>query len=178
MLTVESYKNMITYQTVLQKFGEKGEKTGWTYAEIPTVIAQEIKPNTKVGFRVKGTIDTFPVKLVALIPMGEGDFILPINAQVRKGIRKEEGAMVTLNLEEDTDELPQSEALLICLEDEPKALEAFLKMPKGYQNYYVKWIESAKSIETKTKRINMTLHGLVMGMNYGEMMRYYRDFGR
>lgn len=169
---------MNPYQTILQKFGEKGEKTGWTYAEIPTDIAQEIKPNTKVGFRVKGTIDAFPVKLVALIPMGEGDFVLPINAQMRKAIRKEEGAMVTLNLEEDTDELPQSKDLLICLEDEPKALEAFLKMPKGHQNYYAKWIESAKTIETKTKRITMTVHGLGMGMDYGEMMRYYRGLGK
>ena len=64
---------MITYQTTLRKFGEKGEKTGWTYAEIPGDIAQEIKPNTKVGFRVKGAIDAFPLKLVALIPMGEGE---------------------------------------------------------------------------------------------------------
>ena len=166
------------YQTILQKFGEKGEKTGWTYAEIPADIAQGIKPNTKVGFRVKGTIDALPLKLVALIPMGEGDFVLPINVNMRKGIRKEEGAMVTLNLEEDTDELPQSEALLICLEDEPKALEAFLKMPKSHQNYYAKWIESAKTIETKTKRITMTVNGLAMGMDYGEMMRYYRGLGK
>ena len=169
---------MITYQTILQKFGEKGEKTGWTYVEIPADIAQEIKSNTKLGFRVKGLIDSFPVKLLALLPMGEGDFVIPINAMMRKGIRKEEGAMVTLNLEEDTDELPQSEELMICLEDEPKALEAFLKMPKGHQNYYAKWIESAKSIETKTKRITMTVNGLAMGMDYGEMMRYYRDLGK
>lgn len=169
---------MITYQTILQKFGEKGEKTGWTYAEIPTDVAQQIKPNTQKGFRVKGTIDAFSLKLVALIPMGEGNFVLPINAIMRKGIRKEVGAMITLNLEEDTDELPQSEELMICLEDEPKALEAFLKMPKGHQNYYAKWIESAKTIETKTKRISMTVNGLAMGMDYGEMMRYYRDLGR
>lgn len=168
---------MITFHTILQKFGEKGEKTGWTYAHIPADVAQEIKPNTKVGFRVKGTIDEFAIKLVALIPMGEGDFVLPINAQMRRGIRKEEGAMVTLNLEEDTDVLPQSEELMICLEDEPKALEAFLKLPKGHQNYYSKWIESAKTIETKTKRISMTVHGLAMGMNYGEMMRYYKNLG-
>ena len=165
---------MITYQTILQKFGEKGEKTGWIVAEIPADIAHEIKPDTKVCFRVKGTIDTFPIKLVALIPMGEGNFVMPINAQMRKGIRKEEGAMVTLHLEEDTDELPQSEELLMCLEDEPKALKAFLEMPKGHQNYYAKWIESAKTIETKTKRIAMTVKGLAMGMDYGEMMRYYR----
>ena len=169
---------MITYQTILQKFGEKGEKTGWTYVEIPAHIAQEIKPDTKLGFRVKGLIDGFPVKLLALLPMGEGDFIIPMNAQIRKGIRKEEGAIVTLHLEEDTDELPQSEELMICLEDEPKALEAFLKMPKGHQNYYSKWIESAKSIETKTRRIAMTVNGLAMGMDYGEMMRYYRDLGK
>ena len=169
---------MITYQTILQKFGEKGEKTGWTYVEIPVDISQQIKPNTKVGFRVKGFIDAFPLKLVALIPMGEGDFVIPINAIMRKGIRKEEGAMVTLNLEEDTDELPQSEELMICLEDEPKALEAFLKMSKGHQNYYNKWIESAKTIDTKTKRITMTVQGLAMGMDYGEMMRYYRDLGK
>jgi hypothetical protein len=169
---------MTTYQTTLQKFEEKGEKTSWTYVEIPAEIAQQIKPNTKVGFRIKGTIDAFPLKLVALIPMGEGDFVIPINAIMRKGIRKEEGAMVTLNLEEDTDELPQSEELMICLQDEPKALEAFLKMPKGHQNYYAKWIESAKTIETKTKRITMTVNGLAMGMDYGEMMRYYRDLGK
>jgi Domain of unknown function (DUF1905)/Bacteriocin-protection, YdeI or OmpD-Associated len=169
---------MVTYQTILQKFGEKGEKTGWTYVEIPADIAQQIKPNTKAGFRVKGIIDAFTLKLVALIPMGDGDFVIPINAIMRKGIKKEEGAMVTLNLEEDTDELPQSEELMICLQDEPKALEAFLKMPKGHQNYYAKWIESAKTIETKTKRITMTVNGLAMGMDYGEMMRYYRDLGK
>jgi Domain of unknown function (DUF1905)/Bacteriocin-protection, YdeI or OmpD-Associated len=166
---------MTIFQTILQKFGDKGEKTGWTYIEIPAYIAHEIKPDTKLGFRVKGFIDNFPVKLLALLPMGEGDFIIPMNAQIRKGIRKEEGAMVTLNLEEDTDELPQSEELMMCLEYEPKALEVFLKLPKGHQTYYSKWIDSAKTIETKTKRISMTVQGMLMGMNYAEMLRYYRE---
>jgi Domain of unknown function (DUF1905)/Bacteriocin-protection, YdeI or OmpD-Associated len=166
---------MTTFQTIIQKFGEKGEKTGWTYIEIPAHIAHEIKPDTKLGFRVKGLIDNFPVKLLALLPMGEGDFIIPMNAQIRKAIRKEEGAMVMLNFEEDTDELPQSEELMICLEDEPKALEAFLNLPKGHQTYYSKWIESAKTIETKTKRISMTVQGMLMGMTYPEMLRYYRE---
>ena len=166
---------MTTFQTTLQKFGEKGEKTGWTYIEIPAHIAHEIKPDTKLGFRVKGLIDNFPVKLLALLPMGEGDFIIPMNAQIRKGIRKEEGAMVTLNFEEDTDELPQSEELMMCLGDEPKALETFLKLPKGHQTYYSKWIDSAKTIETKTKRITMTVQGMLMGMTYPEMLKYYRE---
>ena len=166
---------MATFQAMLQKFGDKGEKTGWTYVEIPAHIGHEIKPDCKVSFRVKGTIDNFSLTLLALLPMGEGNFIIPMNAQIRKGIRKEEGAMVTLNLEEDTDELPQSEELMICLEDEPKVLETFLKLPKSHQAYYSKWIESAKTIETKTKRITMTVHGMLMGMNYPEMLKYYRN---
>ena len=166
---------MTTFQTFLKKFGEKGEKTGWTYIEISGPVAHEIKPNTKLGFRVKGLIDNFPVKLLALLPMGEGDFIISINAQIRKGIRKEEGAMITLNLEEDTDELSQSEELMICLEDEPKALEMFFKLPKSHQTYYSNWIDSAKTIETKTKRISMTVQGMFLGMTYPEMLEYYRD---
>ena len=166
---------MTTFQTILQKFGEKGEKTGWTYIEVSGLIAHEIKPNTKLGFRVKGLIDNFSVKLLALLPMGEGDFIIPINAQIRKGIRKEEGALVILNLEEDTDELPQSQELMICLEDEPKALEMFFKLPKSHQTYYSKWIDSAKTIETKTKRISMAVQGMLRGMTYPEMLKYYRE---
>ena len=166
---------MTTFQTILQKFGEKGEKTGWTYIEVSGLIAHEIKPNTKLGFRVKGLIDNFPVKLLALLPMGEGDFIIPINAQIRKGIRKEEGALVILNLEEDTDELPQSQELMICLEDEPKALEMFFKLPKSHQTYYSKWMDSAKTIETKTKRISMAVQGMLRGMTYPEMLKYYRE---
>jgi len=165
---------MTTFQTILQKFGEKGEKTGWTYLEIPAHVAHEIKPTSKLGFRVKGKIDDFPVKLLALLPMGEGDFIIPMNTQIRRGICKEAGAMVTINLEEDTDELPQSEDLMRCLEDEPKAIETFLKLPKGHQTYYSKWVESAKTDETKTKRISMTVQGMLMGMTYPEMLKYYR----
>ena len=31
-----------------------GEKTGWSYIEIPAAIAQQLKPNYKKSFRVKG----------------------------------------------------------------------------------------------------------------------------
>lgn len=169
---------MVSFTAVLQKFDKKGEKTGWTYLEVPAEMAQKIKENTRVSFRVKGKIDEFPIKLVALIPMGEGDFILPINAQMRKGIRKAEGASVVLSLEEDQDELSISPELLICLEDEPSASKAFHAMPKSHQFYYSKWIESAKTIETKSKRISMTVQSLAMGMDYGQMLRYFRDFGK
>lgn len=45
---------MIKYNTIILKFGTKGEKTGWTYIEIPADIAKKLKPGFKQSFRVKG----------------------------------------------------------------------------------------------------------------------------
>ena len=166
---------MVVLETILHKFGKKGEKTGWTYAEIPSEIAQILKADTKVSFRVKGRIDSFEIKLVALVPMGEGVFILPINADMRRGIHKKEGAMVRLELTEDTDPLPQSDDLLDCIADDPRAQAYFEKLPLSHQNYYFKWIESAKTPETKAKRIARTVQGFAMGMDYNQMVRHFRE---
>ena len=38
---------MIKFTATILKFNEQGEKTGWTYIEIPADIAQQIKPNNK-----------------------------------------------------------------------------------------------------------------------------------
>jgi hypothetical protein len=85
---------MVELEQVLDKFGEKGEKTSWTFAIIKARIANELKPNTKKSFRIKGFIDDFPIKQLALIPIGEGDFILPLNAITRREIGKENGNKV------------------------------------------------------------------------------------
>jgi hypothetical protein len=165
---------MLTFTAILQKFDKKGEKTGWTYLEIPAHLAQELNPDTKTSYRVKGHLDEFPIKLVALLPMGDGGFIMPVNADMRKGIYKKEGASVKVAIEVDTDPLPLSADLLDCLADEPAALAFFNTLPKGHQNYYSKWIEDAKTTETKTKRITQAVKGLAMGLGYGEMIRYFK----
>ncbi|RDB03614.1 YdeI/OmpD-associated family protein [Runella aurantiaca] len=166
---------MVSFKALLLKFDKKGEKTGWTYFEIPSHIAKELNPGVRTSYRVKGRLDGYSIKLVALLPMGEGGFIIPVNADMRRGIRKKEGATIEVELEIDTDPLPQSDDLLACLEDEPKALTYFNSLPTSHQNYYSKWIESAKTIETKTKRISMMIKGMMMGLNYGETLRYFRD---
>jgi hypothetical protein len=38
---------------------------------------------------LKGYLDELPIKAMALIPMGQGDFILSLNANIRKGIKKD-----------------------------------------------------------------------------------------
>src|SRR5688500_15112063 len=97
---------MVTFTTTLLQFDQQGEKTGWTYIEIPADIVQKIKPGNKKVFRVKGKLDSFPIKAVAIMPRGDGSFILAVNATMRKGIGKRKGAMVKVQLQEDKAEIP------------------------------------------------------------------------
>ena len=170
---------MPTFTALLQRFDQKGEKTGWTYIEIPIDVSESLKPGQKTSFRVKGTLDAFPIKLVALIPMGTsngstGAFIMPVNATMRRGIRKEAGATVRVELDADNDPMPLSADLLECLADDPTALDFFNTLAKGHQVYFSNWIEEAKTVETKTKRLTQAVTGLSMGFGYGEMVRYFK----
>jgi uncharacterized protein YdeI (YjbR/CyaY-like superfamily) len=63
---------------------------------------------------------------------------------------------------------------MACLDDEPAALAFFITLPKGHQQYFSNWIESAKTIDTKTKRIMQAVAGLAMGLGYGEMVRHFK----
>ena len=162
---------MVQLNVTIHRFEKQGEKTGWTYIEIPGDIAQKLKPGNKKSFRVKGKLDNFKIAGVSLLPMGGGSFIMPINAAMRKGTGKRHGAMLKVQLEEDKKPYQVNADFLECLEDEPRALEAFNSMPKSFQNYYSKWIESAKTELTKTKRIAHAVSTLAKGMNFSEMIR-------
>lgn len=168
---------MTTFAAELMRMGQNGEKTGWTYFYVPDSVANALRPGQNTSFRVKGLLDHFPIRLVSLIPMGnkaevdDASFIIPVNATMRRGIRKEAGATVQVTLELDTDPLPQSDDLLLCLADEPAALANFEKMPLSHRNYYFKWIESAKTPETKAKRIARTVIGMARSLTYAEILK-------
>jgi hypothetical protein len=165
---------MIGFKTTLLKFGSQGEKTGWTYILIPGTIAEKIQPGTKKSFRVKGKIDDHKIKSVALLPMGEGNFIMPVNAAMRKAIRKTTGATVTVELQKDTAPLKLSAELMACLAEEPEARAYFDSLPKSHQQYFSKWIESAKTEVTKTKRIAACVTAFLNKLNYAQMLQLHR----
>ena len=71
---------MVEFTTIILQFAEQGEKTGWTYIEIPADIAQQLSPGNKKSFRVRGMLDGFAVAGMALMPMGEGNFIMALKA--------------------------------------------------------------------------------------------------
>jgi hypothetical protein len=166
---------MITFSATIQRFDKMGEKTGWMYIEINAQQARKLKPDTKVSFRVKGKLDSHPVEKLALLPMGEGSFILPVNASIRKATGKKTGDKLKVQLEVDDRSLTLSPDLMTCLKDEPVALANFKKLPKSHQQYYSKWIESAKTVPTKSKRISVTVMASFKGLNYSQMMREYKQ---
>lgn len=162
---------MVKFKAVIEKFESKGEKTGWTYIEVPEEFALKLKPGNKQSFRVKGKLDNLTISQVALIPMGEGNFIMPLNADMRKKLGKRKGAELEVQLVTDEAAFQFSEDMMACLEDEPKAIEAFKKLSGSDQKYFSKWIESAKTEPTKAKRIAQTVNAMLQGYRYGEMIR-------
>src|SRR5215212_4873624 len=130
---------MIQFTTTIQQFGRQGEKTGWTYIRIAADLAQKLKPGNKKSFRVKGKLDKYAIEKIALLPMGDGDFIMALNGTIRKGVRKSKGAMINVRLEVDDSKISINAELLDCLHDEPGALERFNKMPTSHQHYYSRW---------------------------------------
>jgi hypothetical protein len=162
---------MIQFTAILQQFAEQGEKTGWTFIEISSDLAGKLKPGNKRSFRVKGKLDSYSYEGVSLLPMGEGNFIMAVNATMRKGIRKQKGASVKVQMQVDLKEKPLSKELIDCLEDEPKALKKFKSLPMSHQKYFSAWVESAKTDSTKTKRITQAVIALGMGAGFSEMMK-------
>ncbi len=167
---------MVIFTAVIFKFGDQGEKTGWTYIDIPADVAQQIKPDNRRSFRVRGTLDNFAIAGIAVMPMGEGNFILTLNAALRKGVRKGEGAMVQVSLEEDVDfKLVVPDDLHDCLADDPEALQFFESLLESHRRYFVNWLNSAKTVETRAKRIGLICHAMANRMDYGQMIRHARD---
>ncbi len=164
---------MVTFTATILKFEEKGDKTGWTYIEVPSAIAGQLQPGVKTSFRVKGKLDNYAINGVALIPMGAGNFIMALNAVMRRAIRKNKGATVKVQLVTDKpyEVIPE---LWECLADEPRAMEFFKQLPRAHQNYFSKWIESAKTDATHAKRIAMTVDAASKNWGYPEMIRAAR----
>lgn len=162
---------MVTFTATIHRFEKQGEKTGWTYVEIPPDLAQEIKPGNRKEFKVKGKLDAHPIKRVSLLPMGGGKFILVLNASLRKAIGKKQGAMLKIQLTEDKSEFIFNKDFMDCLDDEPTAKEFFQSLTGSHQRYFSKWIEEAKTEPTKTKRIAMAVNALAKKWGYSEMIR-------
>ena len=163
---------MITLKSEIEKFDANGEKTGWSYVFIPAEIAQQIKPDDKRGMRVRGTIDNISIVGKSLLPIGGGDFILTLDAKLRKQLNKVAGNPVSVSLEHDIDfKIDMPEDLEVCLAQEEVLLEHFLSYTKSHQNYFIVWLNTAKTEATRTKRLIMIVDAMAKKQDFGLMLR-------
>lgn len=161
---------IVKYTTTILKFGQQGEKSGWTYIGIPQDMAERLNPGIKKSFRVKGKLDEYAIEAVAILPMGDGSFILPLNATMRRAIKKKVGAMLQVQLQLDKAPLVVPPDLLECLADEPKALAYFEKeLLPSHRNYFIKWVGGVKGDAARAKRIAMVVEALVHKWGFAEM---------
>src|SRR6478735_7256461 len=116
---------MHSFQSIILKFANKGEKTGWTYVDVPPDIITKLKLKTKKEFRIKGMMDDVKFERLATYPIGGGNFIIAINAELRKKLGKKEGAMLSIKFDLDKSEALQSQELIDCLKEDPIALKQF-----------------------------------------------------
>ncbi len=166
---------MIAFKTVIKKFKEQGEKTGWTYIEVSAQDAETINPGCKKSFRVKGKFDNYSFEGMNMLPMGEGNFIIALKSDIRKIIKKKAGDFLNVQLSFQKKAYEIAADFLACLEDEPTALAYFNTLPTSHRNYFSKWIESAKTEPTRTKRIIQAVDALSKKWGYVEMIRADKD---
>jgi uncharacterized protein YdeI (YjbR/CyaY-like superfamily) len=107
--------------------------------------------------------------------MGEGNFILPLNATIRKKVGKTKGQTVQLKIAHDDEPLKPDNDLLDCLADAPEAKAYFETLSPSHRKYFSQWIGAAKTEATKVKRITVALEALGLQMGYPEMIRLQKE---
>lgn len=162
---------MHSFKSIIQRFDSKGEKTGWHYVEVPSDIITKLKLKNKKEFRIKGHVDDVEFAKMTCFPIGEGNFIIVLKAEIRKKLGKNEGANVFIKFEKDDSGVLKSQDFLDALKEEPAALEQFNSLTMSHQNYFHNHINSAKSIDTKAGRIVHSINALLRKQSFNEMIR-------
>jgi hypothetical protein len=156
-------KPLVDKKYKLEKFHGKG---GWTFAQIPELLQDKSTPFGWV--KVRGTIDGYEIRKYHLMPMGNGRLFLPVKAEIRKKIKKDEGDFVHVILFPDDEPLEIPEEMILCIKDEPAAWKFFKSLSESEQKFYINWVYGAKKIDTKINRMAKTVDRLMRGVKMYE----------
>lgn len=159
------------FTAIIQRFEKKGEKTGWTYVSVDSELANRINPGVKTSYRVSCEIKEKKDLDFTLLPMGGGDFIFPIRKEMLKSLSLKIGDKVQISISYNKEKYKIDEDFMDYLNKMPKAIKYFESLPISHKNYFSKWIQSAKTLETKAKRIERAVRYLNQSKGYVEMIR-------
>jgi len=149
-------KSLVDAEYILQKFPGKG---GWTYASIPEINSDKKNPFGWV--KVKGSIDGYKLKHYKLMPMGDGNMFLPVKSEIRKKIKKGEGDFVRIILFRDDSPIEVPQEIIDCfMYESPHLYDKFIKQSDGEKKALLDWVYSAKTDETKVRRIAAIMDNL------------------
>ncbi|WP_281615201.1 YdeI/OmpD-associated family protein [Flammeovirga sp. SubArs3] len=149
--------NEVKKKLIIQRFEGKG---GWHFVDVPEI---EAKKNTHFGWTtVSGSVDDIALDKVKLMPKGNGFLFLPLNAQLRKKLKKGEGDEVLIHLYRDDAHIQNtSELESILSEISKEAQQCFVKLPKSRQKDYVQWIFDNRDENVQVTRINELIDQLL-----------------
>lgn len=143
-------KEIVNGLFTLEKFSGKG---GWTYAELP--ILDNVYKNSFGWFEVNGQIDTLALTNYKLMPMGKGRLFLPVKAEIRKKINKQEGDVVSIILFAKIKDTTLKEDIITCIKDESNALyNYFTSLSSATQDDYLLPIINTPDDTSKVEKIN------------------------
>jgi hypothetical protein len=94
-----------------------------------------------------------------LLPAGGGRYRMQFNATLRKAANADVGDSVglELSLDRQSREIAVPRDLRDALKEHSKARKAFRESPPGYRRQIIKWMDSAKSMSARRRRIEIVI---------------------
>jgi len=133
----------------------------WTFAPVPPAVVRT--EGLRARLRVVGTIDGSPFRST-LMPRGGGALFIVVPRSVRERIGKEGGQSVRVDLVVDS----RPEKVRVP-KDLDRALgsarSTFDRLTPSHRKAFLQWIDSAKRVETRERRVTETVRMVRQGLN-------------
>lgn len=134
----------------------------WTYLDIPLEVTQKL--GTRGQIKVIGTINGHPFRTSAR-PHGDGSHYIVVNRSIRDAIQAIPGDVVHVEMDRDTAprtvDVPAD--FITAIEADQKLRKSFDSLSYSHKKEFVDWIESAKKMETRDRRIANSVEMLRQG---------------
>jgi hypothetical protein len=129
--------------------------------DISKAVRKEAGENTK-HVPVHGWIEGLPFQNT-LVPRGGGTYRFHIHSRIWRKLRIDAGAAVevTMLLDREPREVAVPPDLAAELADTPRALAAFNAITPALRRHIVGWVEAAKQMKTREKRVQLTVTRMV-----------------